>query len=84
MSNTTLNELEHSVKVSQGRINISDGGRRGDLYVIQSRHEMPLSVNETHVDLKLVGESSRVEIELDGKELDELIDALHDIQEDYR
>jgi len=79
IDNTTVN-----TSIEQDRLALSDDDRTGRLYIKQKLVSKPLGSNETVVTLKATSENSDVRIAVDSRQLDGLMDALHDIREDYK
>ena len=62
------------------RMSVSEGG---ELY-FKPEDVPPLSLNETHATVSVATEDASVSIELDGRQIDALADALYDYQEELR
>jgi len=66
--------------IEDGRVEITDTDRDANLYV-DGPNNKPLSKTEPHASLVISAENSHGEIQLDGEQLDALIDALYHIQQ---
>jgi len=74
-----LGEVATTVGIVDGRVAMSADGE-ADLY-IDGRDHPPLSLEETHATLRVEGDGFRATIELDGRDLDDLIENLNDARE---
>jgi hypothetical protein len=70
-------------EVEQDRLTLVDDDRDATLYIKQKYRDAPLSNDETHVEIKLSTENGTTQIGLDGKQMDGVIDALYNIQQEY-
>lgn len=75
-------EIDATVAIVDGRVAMSADGD-ATLYV-EGRDRPPLSSSETHLTLRVEGDDYRAELDLDGDQLDGLVEDLTDIQEGYR
>lgn len=74
--------VDTTVGIVDGRVAMSADGE-ADLYV-EGRDHTPLSLDEPHVTLRVEGDDYRAEVKLDGRDLDALVDDLHQIHGGYR
>lgn len=64
-------------------LDVSFSDRDADVYLSRPRNT-PLSVDGTHAMLKVATEDAVVDVELNGEELDAVVDALTNIQQYHR
>lgn len=83
MIQRVFEQITGRTEVEQDRVTITDDDTSATLYVKQKYRDKPLGNSETHVEIKLSTENSTTQIALDGKQMDGMIDALHDIQQEY-
>jgi len=81
-----IEDVTAGMSIDQGRLQITDDDGEATLYVddeLFGRGARPLSVNQPHLELELVTEHGRVEVTLDGEQMDGLADAIYTIQQQY-
>ena len=70
-------------RIEEGNVKMSVTEDNAFLY-FNPEDRTPLSVEETHATISVPGSDSSVNIELDGRQIDALADALHDYQEELQ
>ena len=78
-----ITDVRAITEIQDSKLTMSDATREATLHVRQSQSTKPLSTGEPHLTLHVSGDDCGTEVELNGEQLDALIDTLYHIQEEY-
>lgn len=76
---TDIAEVDTTVAIVDGRVAMSADGK-AEMYVDIPEHK-PLSETGTHATLRFVGDDYRAHVELDGTDLDTIVETLTSAKE---
>ena len=77
-----IDDVWTGMRIEDQRMKIEADDGDATIYVA-GRENTPLSVEEPHAELTITGDEMRTDITLNGKQLDELADAIYHVQESY-
>jgi len=83
MTTEKIENVHGEVTVSQDRLEITDGSMEADTYIKPASNTQPLSKIYPVVEIITHTENGCVDLQLNGQQLEQMIEALQEVQEHY-